>query len=150
MVKWGPHIVLGVGGTFIVLSPDVSSIFLTGLYSAIGSVLPDLDLKLRHRKLLHNMPSLILLLTVIVVYLQIFEEYTLSETFKVWAPLSIGYTLHLAVDSFTKMGIRPLWPFSPFRLVLSEFNYDDPKLNIFVSLIGILLIVYYIYHEFLL
>ena len=147
LAKWSAHVIFGIGGALAILRPGAASLLSIGVYAAAGSLLPDLDLKLRHRKLLHNLLALAVMVVVIVFVMENVWGYGRAESYKVWAPLSIGYILHILGDSFTKMGVRPLWPILPRRVVLADFDYDDLKLNVFLSLLGLFLIGYYIYNR---
>lgn len=147
MVKWFAHISLGIGGALFILDPDISTLFVVGVFSTLGSILPDLDLKLKHRRMLHNIPFMLTLLLIISILLYKVLEFPTSTVSNIAYPILIGYLLHIVADSFTRMGTWPLWPLSSRRLVLAEFDYDDAKLNTLIFILGLTLTLYYLYHK---
>jgi len=74
------------------------------LFAFVGILIPDIDIKIRklHRKALHNLWSLVILLFLGFV-LGLFDRLSAMV-------FSIGFLSHLIGDSFTHRGIMPLWP----------------------------------------
>ena len=74
------------------------------VYAFIGVLIPDIDTKTKkyHRKLLHNVWILIIMLFA-GFSLQLFSRDTAII-------FSIGFLSHLIGDSLTHRGIMPLWP----------------------------------------
>ena len=72
-------------------------------FAFVGVLIPDIDTKFKrfHRKLFHNIWSLVICLFVLFI-LNI--ERTAAIVF------SIGFLSHLIADSLTHRGIMPLWP----------------------------------------
>ena len=90
---------------FLALSGFFSFPVLFVVFAIIGAVLPDFDLWLGglHRKLLHNVWALLVI---------IFVGFHFSLLDKAIAiALSIGFLSHLLADSLTPAGIKPFWPF---------------------------------------
>ena len=95
------HIVFAIL-LFIILQFTMQIPFALALFAAVGALLPDLDLKFMHRKLLHNV-------WMMFVIPWIFTSVSLI-TQQQAAALMIGWASHLIADSLTIMGIMPLWP----------------------------------------
>jgi len=145
LVKWYAHIVLGVGASLALINPEVTRIFMVGTSATIGSLLPDLDLNSAHRRLLHNFWALIMIVLIMTLIFKAFHMLSKDIIINIIAPVSIGYILHIIGDSFTKMGVWPLWPLKKPHISLSEYEYDHPVINIFVASIGFLLCIVYLY-----
>ncbi len=80
------------------------------IFAFIGAMIPDIDLKPKkyHRKLLHNVWVLILIL---------FAGFSLSLIDRMFAiAFSIGFLSHLIIDGITPMGIMPFWPIKKPRI----------------------------------
>lgn len=112
-MRWTTHLVAGMLAATLVGQP------LTGVVVAgVSSLLPDLDthesklgrklpfisiplgLIFGHRGMLHS------LLAVIIIYI------IALQFFPTWAiPMTVGYTSHLILDSFTPSKIPWLWPY---------------------------------------
>ena len=71
------------------------------IFALVGAMLPDLDLKWKHRKVLHNL----WVLGVIILTMFYFEISEIAIVI-----FSLGFISHLLADSLTKMGISWLWP----------------------------------------
>jgi membrane-bound metal-dependent hydrolase YbcI (DUF457 family) len=74
------------------------------LYAFVGVLIPDIDTKTKryHRKLLHNIWTLIIIL---------FAGFSLGLLDRGGATVfSLGFLSHLIGDSITHQGIMPLWP----------------------------------------
>ena len=98
----------------------------------LGSTVPDLDLKFKHRKLLHNLFSLALFST--LVYLVVGKG---------WAALdfSVGYFSHLILDSITVKGVWLFWPLYNKSFGLRLTRSDNLAANALFSFLGILLLI---------
>jgi len=74
------------------------------LFAFVGVLIPDFDTKTRkyHRKVLHNIWVLIILLG-LGFFIGIFDRIGAII-------FSIGFLSHLIADSLTHRGIMPLWP----------------------------------------
>jgi len=89
---------------FLILNKIFHFPLYTSVFAIIGTIIPDIDLRPRkyHRKICHNLFFLGLLL--IIGY----NFFGFSNTVAI--VFSMGFVSHLISDSFTPMGIMPLWP----------------------------------------
>jgi membrane-bound metal-dependent hydrolase YbcI (DUF457 family) len=121
------HVAIGAMAALMIQhSPTVgTALLLAG--SALGSTLPDFDIKLNipHRTITHW------LLWPALVYFY----------FGLWPfafGLSLGWALHIAADCLTVGGLRPLWPVrwhlrGPIKTgTLSEFLFIVPTLGLMI------------------
>lgn len=138
------HEIFGVGATLFILMPPMNIIGYVIFFSIIGSVFPDIDFKFKHRIFLHNIFSLTF--TSMILYCVLSNFLHLGKYAILFAiSFAIGYFSHILLDMLTKAGVAIVWPLSSIRLSFLEERYDNPYLNIFVSLIGIMLMVAYTY-----
>ena len=79
------------------------------VFSLIGACIPDIDVKFKHRKLLHNIWVLALIVFVGMSFRIMNWDIAIA--------LSIGFLSHLIADSLTHNGIMPLWPLTKPRIV---------------------------------
>ncbi|MFQ6009969.1 MAG: metal-dependent hydrolase [Candidatus Aenigmatarchaeota archaeon] len=83
------------------------------VFALIGTAIPDIDIKLMHRRLLHNVWVLALIIFFGMGMKIMSTEIAIS--------LSIGFLSHLIADALTVTGIMPFWPLpkprfrGPFR-----------------------------------
>ncbi|ALU12605.1 hypothetical protein EYM_05635 [Ignicoccus islandicus DSM 13165] len=109
------HAALGFSLSVFLLGPSPS----VTLTSVIYSKLPDFDLKLRHRKSLHNVFAMLILTSVAFL---MGPDAGLSAL--------VAYSSHLLGDSLTVYGIYPFYPFSNKRFRLAKFKSSSPILNL--------------------
>ena len=140
MVKRITHIVFGLGLAIYLNNPQLKILAWCGFSAFLGSIVPDLDLKYKHRVLLHNVFSLMLISTIVAVLLKLTSIYNFNY---VWA-FTIGYMSHILSDAFTKTGVTLFYPISNRRIRFTKARYDNPLLNIAFIVIGLILIVKYI------
>lgn len=134
------HIVFGTGIAFFILARffPASHIPLIVAGSGIGSVFPDLDRRRGHRKLLHNIFSLIffsLLLLSGTIYLQLPITFSLAY--------SLGYASHLLGDIITYRGVAILYPFKNkyYRSPIAVGRSGDLGVNLLGIFLGAILII---------
>jgi inner membrane protein len=139
------HIVFGVGSSLL------SGFFLDIIYAPLliiggffGSLAPDLDLRIGHRRVFHNISFLILMALVILfmsISLRIPYEYIKALVIGFVA----GFVSHLIGDSVTYRGIDLLYPFSKksFRVPLGASS--SLLVNALGMVIGVSEILLYIY-----
>ena len=72
------------------------------VFALIGAAIPDIDVKFKHRKLLHNVWVLALIILIGISTRVMSPAIAIS--------LSIGFLSHLIIDALTVTGIRPFWP----------------------------------------
>lgn len=106
MQKW-THLVfaaiLFVGFNFILHMPLYFSIF-----AFVGAMVPDLDIGFLHRKLLHNVWTLGILLFAGL------RSGLIDNTVAI--AFGLGFASHLVADSLTHMGVMPFWPIQRPRI----------------------------------
>lgn len=102
MQKW-THLVFAAAlfaiFNFVLRLPLYFSIF-----AFIGAVVPDLDCGFLHRRLLHNVWALAVMLLV-AFKLGIIDNAVATA-------FSMGFLSHLGSDALTHKGVMPLWPIS--------------------------------------
>ena len=102
--------------------------------SALGSVVPDTDLRRGHRVRMHNLAALAATASPIgVLYAVTGWEPLLA----VLAGYAVGYGLHILYDSFTAAGTAPLYPFARRRLRLARMRSDSMAANALALLISL-------------
>ena len=94
------------------------------VHVVIGTLLPDADYKLLHRRLLHNL---------FVLFLVLFLSF---EVF-------VGMLSHITLDMLTKMGVGLLWPVSRRMFRVGEFRTG----GIFDWVLFVLFLVSWIYFD---
>ena len=111
--------------TFI---PDVDSKF-----SKLGQrkIFRPLQFFVKHRGILHSFIFLILITSFFVLFLPV-----------VAFPLFLGYGIHLLVDSFSKEGIKPFYPFrKPSSGKLKTGGRTETSIFVFFILADLFLLV---------
>lgn len=139
------HEIFGVGASLFILMPPITIVGYIIFFSAMGSIVPDVDFKFKHRAFLHNIFSLIFIALILHYILLSFlnlEKYALLFS----TSFAVGYFSHILLDSLTKAGVAILWPISNIRLRFLRERYDSPYLNVFVSALGIILMGLYVYY----
>ncbi|MCS7127743.1 MAG: metal-dependent hydrolase [Desulfurococcaceae archaeon] len=136
----GTHIFIGLSLGLLICGQRTSLTALCAIMGSIGGWFPDLDLFFKHRKSLHNIPSL--LITGTALYTM---TYLLAKSFTTVVPGSIasltaysfiaGYSMHIFGDSLTTMGVYVLWPFSNYKLRLAKMKSN----GFFINFLGVLL-----------
>jgi inner membrane protein len=105
---------------------------ITAVFALLGALAPDADLPLGHRKLLHNVWALGIMLI-------IFWHFGFTN-WSVLTAFSLGFISHLIADSLTHHGIMPLWP-------IQKPKFNGPittgSIGEYVVIAGLLLAVYF-------
>lgn len=90
----------------------------TLLLSVIATILPDFDIKFKHRALFHNIFATLISTAIVFLYFG-----TLGAIF-----FALAYFSHLLLDSLTKAGVSILYPISKrrygFRLFRNGSLFD--------------------------
>jgi inner membrane protein len=133
------HIIFGVGFSISILSPFIYVFYLpvVVIASGIGSVVPDIDTRFRHRKALHNILSLTITSIIALII-------TLKAGIG-WIPaagFTLGYISHIIGDMMTKRGVALLYPFRGeyYRLPIILGRSEDLLVNVLGTILGITLI----------
>ncbi len=130
------------------LSNNLSEAFIAGLFGIIGAWIPDLDLRFKHRKFLHNIFALsgfTLIVYAFLAYLAV--NSVLSSRIVLLGTYAFlgGYGLHLLFDSLTKRGVFILYPLSEkFRIRIPLFRSRSIWGNGFAIGFGLLIIYFWI------
>ncbi len=115
------------------LTMSIQSYYAFITITVLSSTIPDLDLKLKHRKTLHNIvvPSLI----VLAVYT------AMPQVLLLGIALLLGWLSHIVLDALTTKGIYPLHPLINRKLALKLCKSEDPAWNLIITLLSLLIIV---------
>ncbi len=143
-MKRSTHILFGVSLSIIVLNPEPESLVYIIVMSVIGSYIPDADLRIKHRMLLHNLLTLLLfsiLLYYILTYISFYNPLLLIISF------DIGFVSHIILDMFTYAGVSLFYPFSKKRYRIAKLRSDSQLANILFSTIALLLIFVWAYYN---
>ena len=73
----------------------------------LGALLPDLDYRFEHRKLLHNVFAIALVSLISGQY---------------WLPMLVGMVSHIVLDMMTVSGVALLYPLSDKRFRIASFR----------------------------
>jgi len=100
--------------------------------AVFSSTLPDLDLKLKHRKTLHNIVVPALLGA--VFYALAPQALILTVAF------IVGWLSHVVLDALTTRGVYPLYPLVKYKLALRLCRSESPLWNTTIILVSLLVI----------
>jgi len=133
------HLIMGVGLSLYMLSSyvRVSELPMIVISGGVGSIFPDLDVRYKHRKALHNIFSLIISSIIVLILAEM-----INASMFITAGYSIGYVSHLAGDMLTRRGIAILYPFRTrfYRIPTPLGKSEDFLVNFVGAAIGLLLI----------
>lgn len=136
------HEIFAAGIALLLINPDITYTLPTILTSVLGGVFPDIDVKFKHRKLMHNIFSL----TIIglgPLYFTTFISIRAVPTLLLQA-FFIGYFTHMLLDLFTKRGVALMWPLTSKTFKITNRRYDDFSINTFFSSLGLGALILYI------
>jgi len=145
-LKRKAHLILGIGAVLAILRPSVDDMIAYIILAALGSLIPDLDLKYKHRKTLHNIfipPIITLGLT-----LALSKALTLNPIY-IYLAIIIAWLSHIIGDLFTVGGVAMLWPLKSKRIRLLKLRYDHPIVSTIGLALGILGIAMWLYFKIL-
>lgn len=138
------HLLFGTGLSIYVMARLGYYDNLMIVFALFFSFLPDLDVSIKHRALLHNLFSAVALSWAFSYFS---EGYILSIQLSTlpwtafFALSLISYLSHLLLDLITRGGVELLWPISEKRFRIASLKYDDKYANILLSIAGALLII---------
>ncbi len=139
-----------VGGCFgLLLGVDLYSSLMSSLMGVIGGFVPDIDLRFKHRKALHNIFSLIALTMIVYGILLYVTKYTYldpANAYRFSLAFASGMMLHILFDSTTKMGVYILFPFSNKRLRIPIFRSNSVWANGFEISVGLFFLYLWLKH----
>lgn len=127
-MKRATHILFGVALASWIIRGDPLN-YTIGLFATtLGSVLPDIDLRFKHRKSMHNVFStaLIVLITHIALPEELFRETVVLG-------LALGMGSHLLLDFVTKRGVALFYPVSGYLVRLGLCKSESITCNILFS-----------------
>jgi len=137
------HEVFAAGTAILILNPSIAHIPLVLLGAITGGIFPDIDIKLKHRKLMHNVFSF-LIISFTLLYTTHFILGSLN-IFKIFIQaFLVGYFTHILLDLFTVRGVAILWPILVRSFSFSERRYDDPLLNTLFIVLGLMAMISYV------
>ncbi len=141
------HILFGIGFTLLILNPTRTIPLILALMSSIiGASLPDLDLRFKHRMVLHNIFAIIgltFLVYLVSTIIPIVNWYTIY----IALGFALGYTSHIFLDSLTRAGIALFYPITRKRIRVLRLRSNSSIANALLSLISLLAIVYWAYRN---
>lgn len=104
--------------------------------TVLSSIIPDLDLRFKHRKLLHNIFAPLLfsaLLNLLLVFLGIYPYYFILA-------LLVGWMSHIVLDMLTKRGVYIFYPILDHGISLKICNSNSLFWNSFIIVISLMII----------
>jgi len=108
-----------------------------GLATAtIAAILPDADLRLKHRKSLHNVFAPLLLASLFAL---LFPDN--KYIIPCMSGLLIGWLSHVLLDFLTVKGVYALYPLSGARFRLGLCKSDSITCNLLLSLVALAMII---------
>jgi inner membrane protein len=100
--------------------------------AVFSSTIPDLDLKLKHRKTLHNIT--VPVLTGLVLWTLVPQAQLLVVAF------ILGWLSHVLLDALTTRGVYPLHPLLDYKLALKLCKSENPLWNTTIILLSLLVV----------
>ncbi len=113
--------------------------------SIMGAYLPDFDLHYRHRKLLHNLFSALLLTLIAWIILNRINLGIVPDQSVAWKSFMLGYLSHLFLDALTPKGVFLLYPISNKSLSAGIFKSNSFLANAFFVLASTIVILWRVY-----
>ena len=145
MAKLVAHQILAIGLSLYMLRPSsIGETFTIAFLALTASTIPDLDSKLDHRKLLHNLFAVLLTSLTIYIVLSAFSSPIAMNPIYHITSYIIGYLSHIAVDMFTCNGVALLYPVSKKRYRVFGTSYDNPIYNGAIITLGSILLYFYL------
>jgi len=144
VAKRTTHIIFGIGLAAFLIEGEELIELLPAIFSAfLGTILPDLDLRVLHRSLLHNI--FVLGITTIALHIMVITTTYSSFTSNITLSYSIAYASHILLDLLTG-GVTPFYPLHKKKLCIISVGYDDFIVNSIMTVIGLTLIFLKIHH----
>lgn len=135
MVEKTTHIIFAFGLSINILWYDnFLSIIVASFF---GTILPDWDLKVRHRKILHNVFVPIFSFLMLILILKYF--FNVNNFLSISFAYLTGYLSHLFLDLLTG-GVALLYPIKTRIFTILKTKYNNFFLNFSFTFFGIILI----------
>ncbi len=138
------HVLFGTSLSILILNPQPSELIGIITLSVIGSYLPDVDLRIKHRMLMHNVFVLVMfsiILYYILNYLSVYELWMMLAAF------NIGFLSHIVLDMLTYAGVAFFYPLSSKRYRIAKLKSNSRLANVFFTLVSVLLLLAWIYRN---
>ena len=143
------HVVMGLGLALAVLLPGVERALPVAIMAVLGSMLPDLDVGFKHRKLLHNFFVSILVIPISYVVMERWVYGYGAAVDPVYSvALGLGWVSHILGDMLTAGGVRLFWPLSSRSYRFTGMRYDDPRISFIGYSVGLAAAAYWYYTVF--
>ncbi len=139
------HILFGSGAAIYSLSLFTQTTMAHIIVAILYSILPDSDLKYKHRRIMHNVFSLVFF--TIGIYCVVAKIKALGIQIPNTSAGTIAfvgfiaYLTHILLDSITKRGVDLLWPITKRSFGPKLVSSNNKGLNIIFSIVGIMLII---------
>jgi len=145
-LKRKAHLLLGVGAVLAILRPSINDVIIYIVLAALGSLVPDLDLRFKHRKILHN----VLLSPIITLGLVLALSKVLTlNPICMYLAIIIAWFSHIIGDLFTIGGVALLWPLKSKRMRILKLRYDHPIVSTIGVTLGVMGIAIWLYLKIL-
>lgn len=142
------HAYIGMALGFLIAGSNYYVLPYTASFGWLGGWFPDLDLRHKHRKGLHNFIATIVFTSFVYVgsYALYKEFMLLAEEVPLYISLAFvgGYILHLFFDSLTPRGVYILYPLSNKKLRIASFKSNGLFINGLGFLIASMIIAYWL------
>lgn len=136
-MKRATHAVFAVAVLSLTDLWNSTSVALYALVAILASIAPDLDLKAKHRKTLHNV--LVPLITSLVVYRLVLQN--IPSGFYYILSLLIGWLSHIFLDILTVRRVYVTYPLTNMGLSLKLCKSDGILCNVVLLVVSLLLII---------
>ncbi len=128
-----------------ILKLETSYILFIVVFSIVGSKLPDIDLRYKHRALLHNILAIFITSLIFYIVLSIIVNklrYIPTDLAEIGAiSFFLGYTSHLLLDALTIKGIAIFYPMSSKYYRLANLRSTSRVVNVLVVVLSAILIL---------
>ncbi len=138
------HVLFGTSLSVFILNPHPSELVWIITLSVLGSYIPDIDLRVRHRMLMHNVFVLVLFsitLYYVLNYLSVHALWSMLTAFV------IGFLSHIVLDMFTYAGVSLFYPISSRRYRIAKLKSNSRLVNALFSIIALLLLFAWVYRN---
>ncbi len=123
---------IGIGVALILLRAGIDVFVQVTMISGIASIIPDIDLKYKHRKLMHNITACLLASLIVML---------LTSSIMYFKAFIIGYLTHILLDMTTIRGVYLFYPVSNKSVRIANLRSDSFMLNMIGNITGLALIL---------
>ncbi|MCD6489063.1 MAG: metal-dependent hydrolase [Desulfurococcales archaeon] len=156
-MKRSVHSIIGLSLGVLVSNGYLTLLPATVFFGWLGGWFPDLDLRFKHRKSLHNFFALgasLLILYVLISSIQdatgqVFTQVaTVEGVTRILIAFGGGWFLHLLFDALTPRGIYPLWPLYKGKAAFPIYRSNNSIANTLGILIALAIVLYWINEQY--